>query len=188
VYRGVRRFGQNVNSAPKPRLQRTRSAPLRSPGSRKLFGELQVWHRGLPTICLCTALFVLGCETFNGRLYWAGTAPGFKADAGCEAIQPGSGSVVRVEVRDTHGGRIPGATVRFKAAQSGYSIEYHTDVNGLASAWIAPGEWHFEARLSGFYTGSHSLHLTADEACTVRFQLWLKSHSLVTVARNHTAA
>jgi hypothetical protein len=156
-----------------PRLQRTRSAPLRSPLSFKPLGGFKPLLGAVPLALFCACL--AGCESFNGRLYWAGKAPGFLVEQHCEPIQPGSGAFVRVNAHDWQGAILPGVMVRFRGSRPGSALEFQTDEHGLVNAWIGPGAWRLDASLRGFRSGRLELHLSKDQACTVKFQLRLSN-------------
>jgi hypothetical protein len=156
--------------APNPRLQRTR---MRSPLSRQPLGGFKPLLGVVPLALFCVC--PVGCESFNGRLYWAGKAPGSLVESHCEAIQPGSGAFVRVDARDWQGGILPGVRVHFRGSKPGTDLEYQTDEQGLVNAWIGPGDWRVEVSLRGFRPGRLKLNLSRDQACTVTCQLRLSN-------------
>jgi hypothetical protein len=99
------------------------------------------------------------------------------------AIQPGSGSTVRIVVRDEAERAIPRVKVLVGRHRPNTPVPYETDSQGIVNAWLEPGKWQVDAGLPGFRPGSYSLQLLPDHTCTVAFHLRLKTAKAV-VAQN----
>lgn len=77
-------------------------------------------------------------------------------------------SAVRVEVADSLGGALPGATVTLVPAEAaaGEPIVIYTDGTGLAETALAPGRYHIQIELPGFETAESEI--VVDPGRTVR--------------------
>ena len=163
---------------PNKRVQRTR---LRSPLTRHPLGGFWLLRGRAFAAAVIVPTLLCGCETFAGKLYWAGKAPGFLAKATCERSEPESGSLVQVKVRADEGGALPGVSIQFSRPGSGAKVQYVTDEHGTVNAWMDPGSWHVDALLPGFRSGRYQLELSKDQVCTIAFRLSIDSATALTV-------
>src|SRR5947209_15817466 len=85
------------------------------------------------------ALIGGGCVEVSGRYYWMWNEPGSAAISTCMAIQPGSGSTVRIVVRDGLGYAIAGVHVLVGRPRPATQTPYETDSQGIVNAWLEPG-------------------------------------------------
>ena len=138
------------NRAPNPRLQRTRSAPLRSPLSRKPFGDGSGRVAFGPS--LSTAAFILTLVA-------------------CGRIVPPVPSTITVIAADAQGMVIPGIAVKLDAVGEPGHFEATTDAKGSATfAGLRAGE--FQASGPSFGTEpTHAVRVKVAEgqSVTVRF-------------------
>ena len=139
-----------------------------NPLSREPFGGRK--PVGLLVSMFVGALVGGGCVEVGGRHYWMWNEPGSVAMSTCMTLQPGTGSTVRVVVRDPSDYAIPGVHVLVGRPRPARPIRYETDSQGVVNAWIEPGLWQVDARLPGFRPGSYSLQLLPDHACKVTFR------------------
>ena len=146
-----------------------------SPNSRSREPFCDRRHPGLLVFMVAAALIGGGCVEVGGRYYWTWNEPGSAAISTCTAIQPGSGSTLRIVVRDELQYAIPGVNVLVWSHRPATQRPYETDSQGIVNAWLEPRLWQVEAGLPGFRPGSYSLQLLPDHSCKVTFHLRLET-------------
>ena len=183
-------YCQPRRARPNTRVQRTRSSPSapHSPLTRRPLGGSLLQGGLRLTLLLGAALGSLGCESAWGKLYWAGTAPGYRVKTECGALITGGGTSVRVYVGDWMGRYLPGAHIRAVQQGSTLTRDSATDTSGHAVIDIPPGIWNVDAELSGFRSGSATVEITADQACTITFLLRLDDTSPMILVTEHRGA
>ena len=113
------------------------------------------------------------CVISGGKPYWAWAVPPLPSSppvAGCEPLQPGSGSLVRVRVADEADYPLPGVTVRLHRGKDAERA-YVTNSDGNADAWVPSGTWSVRADLVGFRDGEGDVEVAEDRFCQVGFRL-----------------
>jgi hypothetical protein len=168
AYRG-RMSPLNNSLAPNPRLQRTRSAPLRSPLNRKPFGDIR--SLGIGLACLVGFILSMSCVSVGGRL-----RPAWKkafADTRC-VVANADVDLVEVEaiVRDFWNSSLPGIQIvasRPRGSVAPISVRGSTE--GSARFRLQPGLWRMTAALEGFHSATTQLWVVAREYCVVHFYL-----------------
>lgn len=125
---------------------------------------------GIAAIALALGL-LNGCESFRGKLYWAGAVPPTAGNSVCRALGPSSAPAVEIIVQDREGGTIPGAAVRVSAPSFASPKNHETDRRGRVRVFAAAGRWTVDVRLRGFRSGRHAFDVATDEECVVTFSL-----------------
>jgi hypothetical protein len=124
-------------------------------------------------IAAALAVSLVGCEVYNGKLYWAGQSPGYLLETSCEAADVESRPSVRVEVTDdTKKTPLRGASVRF-SRRVGARFELVTGDEGSAEIGLGPGPWVVDVAVVGYRPAHYVLDLPAGQACVLRFRMVL---------------
>jgi hypothetical protein len=129
---------------------------------------------GLAVVVL--AVLASGCEVYQGKLYWAGHAPGYLLETQCEPADVESRPSVRVEVTDEKGQQLRGASVRF-GRKVGARFAFVTGDAGYAEIGLGPGAWDVDVTLPGYRPAHYVLNLPDGHACVLRFRLSIDPNS-----------
>ena len=126
--------------------------------------------RLVPLACV---LALAGCEVYHGKLYWAGTSPGYLLDRSCAPADVGvdAGPSVKITVMTEDRSPVPRAAIRLRSGSPGAIVDYVSDRAGHAEASVPAGKWEVEVKLPGYRTARYALELPPGQACTLEFRL-----------------
>ena len=126
--------------------------------------------RLVPLACV---LALAGCEVYHGKLYWAGTSPGYLLDRSCAPADVGvdAGPSVKITVMTEDRSPVPRAAIRLRSGSPGAIVDYVSDRAGPAEASGPAGKWEVEVKLPGYRTARYALELPPGQACTLEFRL-----------------